>query len=266
MSQIPVAIRVAALSRRNRVPSSRSSLNSAHTIRCCFCAREATSAFHPPAPRMSGSPAPGTRRRRATQFAITRRENTRARARRVSRRETIRTGTNERDLLISVYWKGGSAQTFTHIRYRGLSLLLLLFFCLFVFFLLSRWNGRAHDEKRSFTRRVYYPLRETGGGSVPAAVAPNAGERESEAPLGESESIMVGVTASAPIDARRRIPPRRAHAAATYVPRIIPSCLLARGGFVLRPCYLLSQLVSRLFSSAAVATVTAGVVPSCFVC
>jgi len=55
---------------------------------------------------------------------------------------------------------------------------------------------------------VHQSLREAGDDSVPAAVAPNAGERESEAPLGESESTMVGVTASAPIDARRcRVPP-----------------------------------------------------------
>lgn len=47
----------------------------------------------------------------------------------------------------------------------------------------------------------------TGDDSVPAAVAQSAGERESEASLGESESGMVGVTASAPIDARRSRPP-----------------------------------------------------------
>lgn len=56
---------------------------------------------------------------------------------------------------------------------------------------------------------------------MPAAVAPNAGERESEAPLGESESIMVGVTASAPIDARRSRPSvgRSAAAVSVFLPR-----------------------------------------------
>jgi len=79
----------------------------------------------------------------------------------------------------------------------------------------KRTSSRTH-EKRSLARRVHQSLREAGDDSVPAAVAPNAGERESEAPLGESESIMVGVTASAPIDARRcRVPPSSAHCRTT---------------------------------------------------
>lgn len=65
--------------------------------------------------------------------------------------------------------------------------------------------SRAHrepNEKHLLALRVHQSL-STGDDSVPAAVARRAGERESEAPLGESESVVVGVTASAPIDARR---------------------------------------------------------------
>ena len=69
-------------------------------------------------------------------------------------------------------------------------------------FFFSRATRRVHDEKHLLARRVYQSL-SAGDDSVPAAVARRAGERESEAPLGESESSMVGVTASAPIDARR---------------------------------------------------------------
>lgn len=68
-------------------------------------------------------------------------------------------------------------------------------------FFFSRATRRVHDEKHLLARRVHQSL-SAGDDSVPAAVARRAGERESEAPLGESES-MVGVTASAPIDARR---------------------------------------------------------------
>lgn len=74
-------------------------------------------------------------------------------------------------------------------------------FLLFLFFPLVH-TRRVEDEKHLLARRVHQSL-SAGDDSVPAAVVRRAGERESEAPLGESESGMVGVTASAPIDARR---------------------------------------------------------------
>lgn len=84
----------------------------------------------------------------------------------------------------------GSNKTYTHTEAPLPSL-----------FFFSRATRRVHDEKHLLARRVHQSL-SAGDDSVPAAVARRAGERESEAPLGESES-MVGVTASAPIDARR---------------------------------------------------------------
>ena len=113
-------------------------------------------------------------------------------------------------------------------------------------------STRTH-EKRSLARRVHQSLREAGDDSVPAAAAPNAGERESEAPLGESESSMVGVTARAPIDARRcRVPPR-AHRGRDVVPspsRSRSSPLTFRPSPLLRPFpFSLGLSLSFSFSS-----------------